>query len=534
MSDNEILSPEQQDEGATALVSEEGSPLQIFGKLSRLSWETAASYSFSMQMGMLVYLLSQLNDDEEHLAAITLITSLLNSLVGIGVSPLLATALVAGKELGELREAQKNGESDELLQLKREHLAAAFGNALILSMVTSPVIIAIMVNAKPLLVHGMNQDEAVAEIASSFIKYYSLAIPAIMVRISADNILFAFEKTRPAMILSLINLSLGMSLGSVLAFGKLGAPKMGATGLLVGCILDPWLTAAEYLIYLAVTPEFKSFPFLQWNKPWHPYWGQLKEMTTYGGSIAANMTVETTLNLVINLYAGIVGVRQQAAFSSIMQFSLFSFLLQIAFGQTAAQEINRKIGASQFELASLAGKMGIASLMAYILPVLITFSVYPQVLSLSASQNGQSLNQILQSLAPIMFAGCAFDALRFTLLQQLRVLGDDQRATAISMGSIVIGIVLSGVLGLKTELNINGVAAGFTFSTGLAACMLLLRWISRIQASSIEKNKAEGIDSVSVARLSFFSSVTINSRAGSEQDVELGVTNPIHSVELAR
>ncbi|RUR08083.1 MATE family efflux transporter [Legionella sp. km772] len=497
---------------------------QAIEKLSRLSLETAASYSFSMQMAMLVYLLSQLNVDEEHLAAITLITSLLNSLVCVGASPALAMALVAGKELGEFREAQKNGAAAEILQAKSEHLAAAFGNSLILSLPMSLLMITTMVNSKPLFIYGFNQDEAVADIASFFVKYYALAVPAMLVRFSADNILFAFEKTKPAMILSLVNLTLGMTIGSVLAFGKLGAPKMGVSGLLIGCVLDPWVTAAEYLVYIHCSPELKPYPFLHLYKSWTPYLAQLKEITAYTGSIAANMSVETTLSLMINIFAGMIGVEQQAAFSSIMQFSLFSFLLQIAFGQTCAQEINRQIGEAQFENASMAGKMGLLSLMIGILPVFVALSAYPSLLSKSAAENSKTLNPILQSLAPIMFMGDAFDAARFVLLQQLRVLGDDKHATAISMGCIALGIAMSGALGLKTNMGIDGVATGFALSTGLAAILLLMRWLKRIQPDFIADNKNERLSSGTLARLSLGARPSLVSIDGT---VEMRTSNPM-------
>ena len=104
-----------------------------FNKISKLSWQMSASYTFSMQMGVLVYLLSQLDDSEDNLAAITLITSLINSIVCVGISPLLAMSLVAGKELGELRDAAHQGESEEQLKLRREHISAVFGNGLLIS-----------------------------------------------------------------------------------------------------------------------------------------------------------------------------------------------------------------------------------------------------------------------------------------------------------------------------------------------------------------------------------------------------------------
>ena len=62
---------------------------QAFTRVSKLSLQMTASYTFSFQMVFLVYLLSQLDDDEDNLAAITLITSFITTVVMIGISPLL-------------------------------------------------------------------------------------------------------------------------------------------------------------------------------------------------------------------------------------------------------------------------------------------------------------------------------------------------------------------------------------------------------------------------------------------------------------
>jgi len=81
-----------------------------FHKVSKLSWQMSASYTICMQIVILVYLLSRLDDSEDNLAAITLITTLINSIICIGAPPLLTMSLVAGKELGELQEPKMRQE----------------------------------------------------------------------------------------------------------------------------------------------------------------------------------------------------------------------------------------------------------------------------------------------------------------------------------------------------------------------------------------------------------------------------------------
>ncbi len=49
----------------------------------------------------------------------------------------------------------------------------------------------------------------VAEIAQQFLRLYSPAIPALLLRISVDKMLFAFKRAKTAMTLGLINLGIG-------------------------------------------------------------------------------------------------------------------------------------------------------------------------------------------------------------------------------------------------------------------------------------------------------------------------------------
>ena len=101
-------------------------------------------------------------------------------------------------------------------------------------------------------------------------------------------------------------------------------------------------------------------------------------------------------------------------------------------------------------------------------------------------EQNDSTQQILQYLAPIIFIGTIFDAARFNMLQQLRILGDVKGSTIISSAFLAIGMGSATLLGLKTELGIYGVAAGYTGGILLATSAVLYRWVNRIEPSAIE------------------------------------------------
>ncbi len=488
--------------------SEEVTPYwEHFQTLSRLSWQTAASYTFPLEMVAMVYLLSHVDHSDENLAAITLITSYINALICFGISPLLAMSIVAGEELGELNALTKRHVADSELTDRRKHIAAVYGNGLIASAVAAPCLILPMVYSKSIFTHVFHQHQDVAAIAGRFIRLYATAVPANLARITASEVMFVFKRTKPAMTMGLANFAVSTTAGGVLAFGLFGAPKLGSTGVLAGAVLNEYLSAGSYTTYLAKSSHLKDFQFFKFCQSWQPYFGQLKKIRGFSRTILLGMVTETGMQFMLTVYAGMLSVNSQAACSSIMQLSIFSVLLQVAFGQTAAQEISRAMGANQFENASRSGRVSLAALLGYILPVMIFFSAYPTLLADIQNNHDEEYRDTLTQLAPLMFAGCALDAARFSMLQQLRVLGDAKVASMISSVCMLFGVGAAGYLGLYTKMEIYGVALGYVLSAGLAASILGCRWSERTRPESIQRIKANPEQFVSVRQccLSIFS-----------------------------
>lgn len=528
---------ENQTSEASAITTDEihdqTTSLGIFKKLSKLSWQMSASYTFSLQMVSLIYLLSQLSDNDEHLASASQTTSLINAIVAIGVSPLFSMSLAAGEELGALQKAKADGESEAQLAIRRDHISAVLGNGLIMSAVISPFMILPMVFSKSLLTNVFDQNPDVSEITQSFVRPYAIMVPAMLIRVCCEQIMFMFERTKPAMLIGMSNFAFSTTLGSVLAFGLLGAPKLGRTGLLIGSILDIYLTALGYALYVAFSPRLKEYNFFNLYKPWAPYLGQLKEITNLSRTYMLGMTTETIGALITNAYAGVVGVQQQAAFSIIMQFSLLSFLLQVAFGQTCSQEMKREIGKNDFSNASHTGKVGLATTLFYIAPIPLALSVYPNVLLDMMGIKNQSIKKTLPYLAPIMFAGNILDAARDNILQQMRMIGDSKKSALISSGSIILGVIVSGLLGLQTRMGIYGVAAGYSGSIALAATILFMRWLTRIKPSAIQHNQRhpEQFFSVKACCDLFFIKKSPRLLSVTDDSIQMNVTNPVITLQ---
>ena len=377
--------------------------------------------------------------------------------------------------------------AEEQLETRRIHIAGVNRNGLLISTAIMPLMIGGMVYASPILKHVFNQNETVASLTQNFVRPYAITIPASMLRICSEQVMFAFGKTKPAMIMALTSFAACMSFGSMLAFGSAGLPRLGQTGVLIGCISEAYLTAIAFSIYIAKGADFKAYKFFDLLNPLKPHLNQLKEIIKLGKSFLFTMFTETTLVLASGIIAGLIGTNEQVALSSTMLFSLLLLLLQAAFGQSCSQEMSRKLGEKHFTEVSRLGKVGLLTTLGFIAPILLVLAFNPSILESIVGENNESIRNILRYLVPIIAAGCISDAARFNLLQQLRALGDTKGSSLVSSGALALGMSTAALLGLKTNMGIYGVATGYTGGITLATAALLYRWNSRIKPDAIKQ-----------------------------------------------
>ncbi|KTC80553.1 multidrug efflux protein [Legionella cherrii] len=458
----------------------------VFKSLSSLSVPMALSFTFSFEIFLIVVLLNALSENEDEAASATLISTMINTLLVVGMAPLFSMSVVASNKIGELTEAEKEGETNEVvLQEKREYIAGINRNGLWLSAVLTPPIMAGMIFSKPLLTTIFGQNDQVAEITQHFLRVYSPAVAGVLTRISTEQMMFSFGRSKPAMFMGFASLLVGTGISSWLGFGGLGVPKMRGDGVAIGYVIEAYLTSLAYALYLAKHKDFSQYEFFKIFKKFSGQFAQLKELLEIGGSITFSVASEMAMSLSVSILSGMLGTKEQSVITDLNQYIFFNFLLLAGFGQGNSQELNRLIGARKYENASSMGKYGLLTTLIYTAPVPLFFAVMPGVLVMG--NNPGEVKDMLKYLAPIMSAGVILDSARYNLLQQLRVLRDLRGSTMISVSALSLGITGSALLGLKTKLGIYGVVAGYTGGVIIALPGLAYRWRNRINAEKIQE-----------------------------------------------
>lgn len=500
-------------------------------KLARLSLQMAASYTFSFEMIILVYTLGRINNNSNNLAAISLISSMLNTIVYIGATPLFSISIIAAEELGAYRIAEQSNSEDFQLNADafRDEIAVIYRHSVLFASALTLPMVGCLVFSQPIL-NSLHQDEEVARITQNFLRPFSLCIPPFMLRMCSEQMMFGFGQSKAVMQISLASFIPVLSLGIALSFGAGGLPKLGNWGLLTGCISESYLASSAMLLFIAHSKQFQPFNFFDFSRPWDQYVNQRKKISTLGGFILLISLSETIGMLINSTFAGMLGVEQQAALSLCSQFTLIAFLLQIACGQTCSQEMNRALGQKKFETVSLLGKSSLISSVALVAPIPLLFAIRPELLTAILGSGDSEIQAILKSLVPIMTVATIIDVVRYNLLQQLLILKDVNRAAFISTGNLIFGVVLSAVLGLTTDMGIYGIATGYAIGVSLASIGLLTRWIPRIQQEAIrqlgepQEHPAIIASPTTNSCSRFFSTLS----APKSTTMEAEVVNPVH------
>jgi len=505
-------------------------PIKASVRLARLSLQMAGSYTFSFEMIVLAFTLGRINNSQDNLAAVALISSMLNTIVYIGATPLFSISIIVAEELGAYRLSEKNNTDEFLLNAEsaREHLGAIYRHSVLMASAIIVPMVASLVFSQAIL-ESFQQDPAVARITQQFLWRFALSMPAFMLRMCSEQIMYGFGKPKIVMQIGLTSFLLTVPLGIALAFGAAGLPKLGNWGLLIGCISESYLASSVLFAYLASSKQFQPFKFFNFLRPWTEYAYQRQKIGSLGGFILLTSLSETIGMLINSTLAGIVGVEEQAAFSLCSQFTLITFLLQVACGQTCSQEMNRALGQRQYDKVSLLGKSGLVGSVALVAPIPLLFAICPNLLMETLGSKDPRIQTILNTLVPIMAAATMIDLARYNLLQQLLILKDVNRPAMISTGSLAFGIVLSIILGLKTNLGIYGIASGYAVGVSLATISLLVRWVSRIQPDAI-KQLCEPQDhlNINTPQTNYCCSSFFQRSAIKAKTPEDDVANPIH------
>ncbi|KTD20057.1 MATE efflux family protein [Legionella lansingensis] len=491
--ENDLLIPinleEKPEEDSEKKLKEELSALRIMLQTVRIATPMALSFTFTaseIATAMMVARISE-DDPDSYLAAATLITTTTNVLACISIAPLFAMSIRASKKQGKLINEEAEVVQDPIkIERLRSKIANIFKSGVGVSTLIMPLPFLGMYFSKSILMDWFGQNEHIAELTQQNLRAYSFALPGLMYRIAAEQMMFAFNKTTPAMAIGLGSFAVGTGLAYFLTFGP---PKQGLAGIGYGYVAESYLTCLGFCLYLAKNKIFKDINFFNFLKLDKDILQQAKKMLKLGLPITLQMGFELSAALLIGMFSGWLGQDQLAAQNFATQLFIFAVIPSVALGQTVTQEVSRLIGQQEFRNAMRFARYGLLTSLGLVGTIAIPLAIKPEWLinTLSLSVGDKAL-QISKTLIPLAATQTVIDTAGYGMTQALRAANDSNIPTYSKISCLVFGILLAYALGLHTSLDIYGIEIGLLIGVALGSMILLPQWINGTNQTTMEKS----------------------------------------------
>lgn len=478
------------------------SSLQIMGTLVKLCVPMALSYSFSAMLvaiGMIIGRIGHLgysrhfsqHDESLDLAAIPLITITLQTISTVGVvAPLFPMSITAAGPVGELRallnqrEELSKQENPDYPQIEaanqsitrlHKSIRDVFRSGVTMGVVPCGLAMAALIKSEEILtLLGMGDD--VAKMAAEFLSPYGYIMPAFILRMLSEQMLFAHGKTNIAMVISLVNFTIGTLTSLYLTFGP---PNLGISGVAYGYMLEAVLTAFGYAGYIGLNREFRPLRLFACDDILtEKFLSTLRGVFTTGLGFTLQLGFDLGLWQLFVTFCGWLGAEALSAyaFTSFLQF--LTIIPAIAFSQGVSQETGRNMGENNFPLASLTARIGLLISVLLTAGITLPLALQPEWLTTLITQHAVSegVFQEVKRVVPWMILTTGAEAMRQSEIQTLRLAKQNLGPTLLSILVLSAGAVLAYLLAFPLEYGVSGVIAGQAIGTAGAAAALFPGW----------------------------------------------------------
>lgn len=447
----------------------------------------ALSFTFSASQVATAMMIARLDSEKtvEYLAAAALITTLSNILAGLSFSPLFAMSIRASKKHGNLIKIEEMENANDTEKSKTiKTITDIFKSGTGLSMLIAPIPFAGFYFSRYILSDFFGQDAHISELAQQNLRPYAFAIPGLMYRMCAEQMMFSFGKTTPAMIIGLVSFGAGTGLSLFLAFGK---PQLGLAGIAYGYVAEAYLTSMGFCLYLGHSQIFKDISFFNFFQLDRNIFRQAKKILQMGLPITLQMASELFSSLLIGLFAGWRGKVPLAAQDFSTQLFIFAIIPSISFGQTVAQKVSRLIGQKDFTNAMRFSRYGLLTTLGVVSLTCVPLAIWPKALTTILSTTVEPIAMALAKiLIPLAVTQVIYDTASYNMTQVLRAGNDLYVPTFFKTACLWLGVLAAYFLGFHTSLGIYGIGIGFLLGVSFAANLLLPRWMMGTTADSLE------------------------------------------------
>lgn len=338
-----------------------------------------------------------------------------------------------------------------------------------------------------------------ATLAGGYLRALLWGLPGFMLFVNQRSFLEGFSRTRPAMVIGLLGLSLNVPCNYVLIYGKLGLPALGAVGCGIASSLCYWFMALCMFHYLRRDADYRDLrplflplltgPLRRGLSALDP--GLILRVLRIGFPGALALFFEVSLFALSAILLAPFGTVMVAGNQIAMNFSALVFMVPLAIGMTATIRVGYLLGAQRVESARVSARTAVCLSVVFALLIAgLTVAFRWRIVGIYTDD--PAVAQLAAGLLVFMAAYQIVDGLQMAGIGILRGYNDTRIISGICFIAYwLIGLPLGYVLA-RTDLVVPALGAtGFwicylaALGFGAVCYLLRVRWLHGLPAAAV-------------------------------------------------
>lgn len=323
------------------------------------------------------------------------------------------------------------------------------------------------------ILHTMNLEPKVREIAHGFLAMLSFGIIPLFVYTVLRCFIDALGQTRVTMLITLLSLPINILLNYLLIFGSFGMPRLGGIGAGVASAVTYWciLLIAVYIIH--TKRPFAAFQIF--HRLYRVSFSVWKELLKLGVPIGFAIFFETSIFAAVTLLMSSFDTNTIAAHQAAINFASMLYMTPLSISMAMTIAVGFEVGAGRYHDAKIYSWLGIGIALVFALVYSVVIFVFNEQVA-SIYTTDPIVRELTQQFLVYAILFQISDAIATPVQGALRGYKDVNAALIMTLIAYwVIGLPLGYILAAKTALAAKGYWVGLISGLAFGALFLSFR-----------------------------------------------------------
>jgi MATE family multidrug resistance protein len=395
----------------------------------------------------------------KHLAAAALVMSVINIPFVFGIGITISVSQMV---------SMANGRNDG--KLVSHYLFNGFWLCAI-----SAVAISLGIEFSKNILFHLDQDPEVAALALPYLQIMGWSVIPMLLFMALKQFTDGLERTKTAMMLSLLGLPLNVFLNWLLIYGNWGFPRLELVGAGFGTLITRTLIFIILGLIILYHRTFKRYIAVR-SKQWKFKWNTLRELLGIGIPSSFQITMEAGAFAVSGILIGTIGAVEQAAHQIALSIASLTFMVSMGLSQAGSIRTSNAFGRRDYTSILQIGKSTLAMALCYGSICALLFICFRHQLPFIFNDN----QEVVSMTAYLLLFAALFqisDSTQSISAGLLRGIKDVKIPTYfIAIAYWAIGIPVGCLFAFYFKMGATGIWMGFITGLTLSAIFLSLRF----------------------------------------------------------